>query len=52
MIKLTFTEWLFVLKTKKMVLNSIQPILKHNLAKKQIEKNPNFHFLLETEAKN
>jgi len=47
-----FTEWLFVLKAKKIVINNIQPILKHDSAKEQIKKNPNFYFLLETESKN
>jgi len=52
MIKLAFTEWLFVLRAKKIVIKNIQPILKHDLAQEQIKKNPIFYFLLETESKN
>ena len=50
--KLTFNEWLFVLKAKKIVEQNMNPVLKFNKAKEEIEKNPKFQFLLEIEHQN
>ena len=52
MIKLTFLEWLTALKAIEFAKKTIKPIMKAHIAEKEIKKNPNFYFLLETESKN
>lgn len=52
MIKFTFIEWLFLLKAQEKAKQLFIPVIKYELANEQLKKNPNFHFLLETEAKN
>ncbi len=52
MTKLTFYEWLFVLKSRKIVLSAIEPIHKFKKAKEKLKNNPKFQFLLEVEHQN
>lgn len=51
-IKLSFTEWLFLLKAIESTQKNYKSVLSFKTAQENIKKNPNFQFLLETEHQN
>lgn len=51
-IKLSFTDWLFLLKAIESTQKNYQAVVSFKIAQEKLKNQPNFQFLLETEHQN